>query len=87
MKFQTLNKLTLAISAILLAGSQASMVHAVDGDHSGIAAPPKFTPSTGSYPLPPPGGWDGVVDSIDKQIENDKKELESSQARVNQLSH
>ena len=80
MKSRTLNKLTLAVSAILLASSQAAMVHAADGDYSGIAAPPKHTPSTGSYPPPPPGGWDGVVDSIDKQIENDKKELDSSRA-------
>jgi len=78
MKRRTLNKLTLAVSAILLVGSQATMVHAADGDYSGIAAPQKYTPSTGSYPPPPPGGWDGVVNSIDKQIENDKKELESS---------
>ena len=80
MKIRTLNRLTLAVSAILLAGSQASMVNAADDDYSGIAAPPKYTPSTESYPAPPPGGWDGVVDSIDKDIENDKKELESSQA-------
>ena len=78
MKVRNVKRLTTAISAILLAGGQVCMVQAADEDYSGIAAPPKFTPSTGSYPPPPPGGWNGVVDSIDAQVESDIKEMESS---------
>ena len=77
MKIPANNKLSLALSTLLLAGSQIYMVHAADSDHSGIAAPPKFQPGASSYPPPPPGGWEGVVDSIDKQIEQDIKEIES----------
>ena len=78
MIIRTLNQLTLAISTILLVGTQATLVHAADSDYSGIAAPPKFTPGTSSYPAPPPGGWEGVVDSIDKRIESDIKATEGS---------
>ena len=53
MKIRTSNKLTFAVSAILLVSSQATMLHAADG----------------GYPPPPPGGWDGVMNSIDKQTE------------------
>jgi hypothetical protein len=55
MKIRASNKLTFAISIFLLAVSQSNMVHAADGD----------------YPPPPPGGWDAVTDSIDKQMEKE----------------
>lgn len=77
MKIRNFSRLTTAISVILLAGGQVCMVQAADEDHSGIAAPPKFTPSTESYPPPPPGGWDAVVKNIDKQIESDMQQTES----------
>ena len=67
MKIRTNNTLTVAISALLLAGGPLSQLQAADDTYSGQAAPPKFTPSYESYPPPPPGGWDGVIDSIDKQ--------------------
>ncbi len=77
MKIRNVNRLTTAISVILLAGSQVGMVQAADEDYSGIAAPPKFTPSSGSYPPPPPGGWDSVVENIDKKIESDIQQTQS----------
>jgi len=55
MKIRTSNKLTFAVSAILLVCSQATMLHAADG----------------GYPPPPPGGWDAVANSIDKQMEKE----------------
>jgi hypothetical protein len=67
MKIRRNNTLTVAISALLLAGSHASQIQAADDAYSSQAAPPRYIPSSESYPPPPPGGWEGVIDSIDKQ--------------------
>ena len=67
MKIRKNNTLTVAISALLLAGGHTSQIQAADDAYSSQAAPPKFTPGYESYPTPPPGGWEGVIDSIDKQ--------------------
>jgi len=67
MKIRTRNRLTLAASAILLAGTQAGLVQAADDTYSSQAAPPRHSPGYDSYPPPPPGGWEGVIDSIEKQ--------------------
>ena len=67
MKIRTHNSLTLAVSAILLAGTQAGLVQAADDTYSSQAAPPRHSPGYDSYPPPPPGGWEGVIDSIEKQ--------------------
>ena len=59
--------LKVAVSALLLAGGHATQTQAADDAYSSQAAPPRFTPGVENYPPPPPGGWQGVIDSIDKQ--------------------
>ena len=54
MKNRTNNKLTLAASVFLLAGSQANLVQAAENPSLNQAAPPGYSPSYQSYP-PPPG--------------------------------
>ncbi len=77
MKIRASNKLIIAVSAILLVSSQSTMLLAADGKESGSAPV-----ETGSYPPPPPGGWDSVVDSLDKQM--DKQNSASQQQGTTQ---
>ena len=56
MKNRTNNKLTLAASVFLLAGSQANLVQAAEGPYSSQAAPPGYNPG---YPYYPPQGAQG----------------------------
>jgi hypothetical protein len=79
MKIRTSNRLTLAASAILLAGTQVGLVQAADDTYSSQAAPPRHTPGYDSYPPPPPGGWDGVIDSIEKQEQMQKESAAQAQ--------
>jgi hypothetical protein len=76
MKVRTSNKLTFAVSVFLLAGSQVNQVQAADDTYSSQAAPPGYNPSYQNYPPPPPGGWEGVIDSIDGQSERGNAALE-----------
>ncbi len=75
MKVRTSNKLTFAVSVFLLAGSQANLVQAADDTYSSQAAPSGHNPSYQNYPPPPPGGWEGVIDSIDEQMKKENVAL------------
>ena len=71
MKKQINNKIALTASLLLIAGSQ---VQAADGTSSNITNPPRYVPHSSSYPTPPPGGWEGMIDAIDKQAEQQKQD-------------
>ncbi len=80
MKIGISNKLTFAVSAFLLAGSQANLVQAADDSSTSQAAPPGHNPSSQNYPPPPPGGWEGVIDGIDKQMGKDNPALQQQRS-------
>jgi len=82
MKIRTRNRLTLAVSAILLAGTQAGLVQAADDTYSSQAAPPRHSPGYDSYPPPPPGGWEGVIDSIEQQEKMQKENAARAQTQT-----
>jgi hypothetical protein len=71
MKKQMNSKVALTASLLLIAGSQ---VQAADGTSSEITNPPRYVPHSSSYPTPPPGGWEGMIDAIDKQEEQQKQD-------------
>ena len=71
MKKQINNKLALTASLMLLVGNQ---VQAADGTSSNITNPPRYVPHSSTYPTPPPGGWEGMIDAIDKQTEQQKQD-------------
>ena len=71
MKKQITNKIALTASLLLIAGTQ---VQAADGTPSNITNPPRYVPHSSTYPTPPPGGWEGMIDAIDKQAEQQKED-------------